>query len=78
MDTHDHSAYSQHVVTVGEGDESYGGQVMDKHDEEILSEDKGKQRNRGIDRGRQGGREGEGKIFTHMPFHSNKTHRISE
>lgn len=50
MDTHDHSAYSQHVVTVGEGDESYGGQVMDKHDEEILSEDKGKQRNRGIDR----------------------------
>lgn len=35
--THDQSASSKHVVGVGECDEQYGGQVVDKHDEEILS-----------------------------------------
>lgn len=34
--THDHSPSSEHVVGIGECDEDYGGQVVDKHDDEIL------------------------------------------
>lgn len=36
MQTHDQCASSYHVVGIGECDEQYGGQVVDKHDHEIL------------------------------------------
>lgn len=36
MDTHDQTASSYHVVAIRERDEEYGGQVVDKHDDEIL------------------------------------------
>lgn len=36
MDTHDQAADSQHVVGVGEADQAHSGQVMDKHDHEVL------------------------------------------
>lgn len=36
MQTHDQRPGSDHVVCVGEGDEQYGGQVMDQHDHKIL------------------------------------------
>lgn len=36
MQTHDQCASSYHIVAIGECDEHYGGQVVDKHDHEIL------------------------------------------
>lgn len=36
MQAHDQRSASDHVVRVGEGDEQYGGQVVDQHDHEIL------------------------------------------
>lgn len=36
VQAHDQRSASDHVVRVGEGDEQYGGQVMDQHDHEIL------------------------------------------
>lgn len=37
MDTHDEAPHSNHVVGVREADESHCGEVMDKHDQEVLS-----------------------------------------
>lgn len=37
MHTHDQSTSSEHVVAIGDCDEEYGGQVVDKHDHEILT-----------------------------------------
>lgn len=36
MDTHDEATHSNHVVGVREADESHCGEVMDKHDQEVL------------------------------------------
>lgn len=36
MKTHDQSSHSNHVVDVREGDKPNGGQVMHKHDQEVL------------------------------------------
>lgn len=36
METHDQSSHSNHVVDVREGDKPNGGQVMHKHDQEVL------------------------------------------
>lgn len=44
VQTHDHCASSYHVVSVGECDEQYGGQVVDEHDHEILPLEGGKER----------------------------------
>lgn len=52
VQTHDHCASSYHVVSVGECDEQYGGQVVDEHDHEILPSVGGTERERG--RGRDG------------------------
>lgn len=40
VQAHDQRSASDHVVGVGEGDEQYGGQVMDQHDHEILELEK--------------------------------------
>lgn len=40
MHTHDHTASSYHVVTIGESDEKYGSQMVDKHNHEILPSEK--------------------------------------
>lgn len=40
MQTHNQRASSYHVVGIGESDEHYGGQVVDKHDHEILPSQK--------------------------------------
>lgn len=40
VQAHDQRSASDHVVSVGEGDEQYGGQVMDQHDHEILGLEK--------------------------------------
>lgn len=40
VQAHDQRSASDHVVCVGEGDEQYGGQVMDQHDHEILGWEK--------------------------------------
>ena len=36
MQTHDQSSDPNHVVDIREGDERDGGQVMHKHDQEVL------------------------------------------
>lgn len=45
VQTHDHCASSYHVVSVGECDEQYGGQVVDEHDHEILQRGRERDRN---------------------------------
>lgn len=40
MQRHDHSADPYHVVGIGKSDKQYGGQVVNKHDKEILSKEK--------------------------------------
>ena len=36
MDAHDQAAHTQHVVGVGETDETHRGHVVDEHDQEVL------------------------------------------
>lgn len=38
MQTQDQSSHSNHVVDIGEGDKCNGGQVMNKHEQEVLEE----------------------------------------
>lgn len=51
METHDQTPDADHVVDVGEGDEPDGGQVMHKHDQEVLGRN-GSRGSRGCGNGR--------------------------
>jgi dolichyl-phosphate-mannose--protein O-mannosyl transferase len=46
MHTHDQGSHPQHVVSVGERDERDGGEMVDQHNVEILTEVKAKKQKR--------------------------------